>query len=100
MRHIKYGHELRRLRHAAKPFLGIFQAQMKTARFLGETVLPYLKTFKRDFYGLPKMYVKARKAAKPARARIVTAQQDFCAVSSMITPACSLSRPLFRRPSG
>ncbi|WP_185740874.1 MULTISPECIES: hypothetical protein [Rhizobium/Agrobacterium group] len=44
--------------------------QRKTAPFQNPS-------FRRDAYGLPKMYVNARKAAKPASARKVTPQQDF-----------------------
>jgi hypothetical protein len=44
--------------------------QRKTAPFQNPSI-------RRDAYGLPKMYVNARKAAKPASARNVTPQQDF-----------------------
>ncbi|MCZ7855122.1 hypothetical protein O9X81_00695 [Agrobacterium salinitolerans] len=44
--------------------------QRKTAPFQNPS-------FRREAYGLPKMYVNARKAAKPASARMVTPQQDF-----------------------
>ncbi|MCP2153723.1 MULTISPECIES: hypothetical protein [Rhizobium/Agrobacterium group] len=52
-------------------------AETKTARFPEETAPFQNPSFMRSAYGLPKMYVNARNAAKPASARKVTAQQDF-----------------------
>ncbi|WCJ61322.1 MULTISPECIES: hypothetical protein [Agrobacterium] len=51
--------------------------ETKTARFPEETAPFQNPSFRREAYGLPKMYVNARKAAKPASARMVTPQQDF-----------------------
>jgi hypothetical protein len=45
--------------------------------FQRKTALFQNPSFMRSAYGLPKMYVNARNAAKPASARKVTAQQDF-----------------------
>ncbi|MES5044288.1 hypothetical protein ABVB72_03300 [Rhizobium nepotum] len=55
----------------------ISAVQTKTARFPEETAPFQNPSFRRSAYGLPKMYVNARNAAKPASARKVTAQQDF-----------------------
>ncbi|MGG2475403.1 hypothetical protein ACNVD4_08550 [Rhizobium sp. BR5] len=55
----------------------IWVPETKTARFPEETAPFQNLLFRRSAYGLPKMYVNARKAAKPASARKVTPQQDF-----------------------
>ncbi|MFK3779041.1 hypothetical protein [Agrobacterium sp. NPDC089420] len=63
-------HRLLRLRHESRSNENSTVSRGEPRRFK-------TRQFRRSAYGLPKMYVNARKAAKPASARKVTPQQDF-----------------------